>query len=78
MIIAECDGVKLTTTSGGDPGYTETAKMLGETGLCLALDRRVLPKQYGVVTPVVGMGKRLLNQLELADIRFEVIKEDCE
>lgn len=80
VIIAECDGVKLTSrVSGGDPGYTETAKMLGETGLCLALDRRVLPKQYGVVTPVVGMGKRLLNRLELADIRFEVIKEeDCE
>lgn len=80
IFIAHCDGLKLTTqVSGGDPGYTETAKMLGETGLCLALDRRVLPKHYGIVTPVVGMGKRLLQRLELAGIRFEVIKEeDCE
>ncbi len=27
-----------TRVSGGDPGYTETAKMLAESALCLALD----------------------------------------
>ena len=34
-----------TRVSGGDPGYTETAKMLAESALCLALDDN--PKTAG-------------------------------
>ena len=29
--------------SGGDPGYTDTAKMLSESGIALALNRDELP-----------------------------------
>jgi len=72
-----CDGLKLVTeVSGGDPGYNESAKMLAETGLCLALDRRGLPRHYGVITPVTAMGKRLLHRLEMSDIRFQVLSEE--
>ncbi|MDB4995693.1 MAG: putative rane protein, partial [Myxococcaceae bacterium] len=34
-----------------DPGYGETAKMLGESALCLALDEKALPARAGVLTP---------------------------
>ena len=36
---AEGGGERIATeVSGGDPGYSETAKMLGESALCLAHD----------------------------------------
>jgi short subunit dehydrogenase-like uncharacterized protein len=77
VFVAWCDGLKLVTqVSGGDPGYNETAKMLAESGLCLALDRRGLPDYYGVVTPVMAMGKRLLQRLESGAIQFEVLTEE--
>jgi short subunit dehydrogenase-like uncharacterized protein len=60
-----------TQVSGGDPGYEETAKMLGETGLCLALDE--LPPSAGVLTPAVAMGTRLIERLVKAGIKFEVL-----
>ena len=40
-----------TKVSGGDPGYTETAKMLSEAALCLAFDDT--PETSGQVTPAV-------------------------
>jgi short subunit dehydrogenase-like uncharacterized protein len=57
--------------SGGDPGYTETAKMLAESALCLAFDRDRLPAHYGVVPPAAAMGDALLERLINAGIRFE-------
>ncbi len=63
----------VTEVSGGDPGYGETAKMLAECGLCLALDRDKLPKRAGVLTPAVAMGEQLLPRLERAGIRFAVL-----
>jgi len=60
-----------TRVSGGDPGYGETAKMLGEAALCLALDDN--PDVAGQVTTAVAMGARLLDRLQKAGIRFEVI-----
>ncbi|MCP3818328.1 saccharopine dehydrogenase NADP-binding domain-containing protein [Streptomyces sp. A3M-1-3] len=59
-----------TEVSGGDPGYGETAKMLAESALCLALDE--LPKTAGQVTTAVAMGDALLARLESAGIRFRV------
>ncbi|MFT5359281.1 MAG: short subunit dehydrogenase-like uncharacterized protein, partial [Polyangiales bacterium] len=56
--------------SGGDPGYTETAKMVSECGLALALDE--LPEHNGVVTPVVGVGQTLVDRLKAAGMGFEV------
>lgn len=64
-----------TRVSGGDPGYTETAKMVSESALCLALDRDQLPSRAGVLTTAVAMGDRLLARLQAAGIRFEVLDD---
>lgn len=60
-----------TRVSGGDPGYTETAKMLAESALCLAFDDN--PETVGQVTTAVAMGEHLLERLTRAGIRFEVV-----
>lgn len=59
-----------TEVSGGDPGYGETAKMLGESALCLALDE--LAPTSGQVTTAVAMGDALLERLRAAGLRFRV------
>lgn len=59
-----------TEVSGGDPGYDETAKMLAESALCLALDE--LPRTSGQVTTAVAMGDALLARLRGAGLRFRV------
>lgn len=59
-----------TEVSGGDPGYDETAKMLAEGALCLALDD--LPPTSGQVTTAVAMGDALIGRLRTAGIRFRV------
>jgi short subunit dehydrogenase-like uncharacterized protein len=60
-----------TRVSGGDPGYDETAKMLAESALCLALDDN--EKTAGQVTPVTAMGDNLLRRLQAAGMKFEVL-----
>ena len=60
-----------TRVSGGDPGYTETAKMLAESALCLAFDDN--PPTSGQVTTAVAMGDHLLARLQKAGITFEVV-----
>jgi short subunit dehydrogenase-like uncharacterized protein len=60
-----------TQVSGGDPGYTETSKMLAESALCLAFDE--LPAVSGQVTPAVAMGDALRRRLMAAGIKFEVL-----
>ena len=62
----------VTEVSGGDPGYTETSKMLAESGLCLAFDD--LPQSSGQVTTAVAMGDALLERLQAAGISFQVIE----
>jgi short subunit dehydrogenase-like uncharacterized protein len=62
----------VTEVSGGDPGYTETAKMLAESGLCLAFDR--LPETAGQVTTATAMGDMLLTRLQNAGIAFRVLE----
>ncbi|MGV9881372.1 saccharopine dehydrogenase family protein [Streptomyces sp. NPDC003006] len=59
-----------TEVSGGDPGYDETAKMLAESALCLALD--TLPPSAGQVTTAVAMGDALLARLNAAGLTFRV------
>jgi short subunit dehydrogenase-like uncharacterized protein len=61
----------VTAVSGGDPGYTETAKMLAESALCLAQDD--LPDTAGQVTTAAAMGPALRERLMRADMRFEVV-----
>ncbi len=60
----------LTEVSGGDPGYDETAKMLAESALCLALDE--LPETAGQVTTAQAMGDALLGRLQQAGMVFRV------
>jgi short subunit dehydrogenase-like uncharacterized protein len=50
----------------GDPGYAATSVMLGETALCLALDRDQLPGRAGVLTPATAMGAALAARLRSA------------
>jgi len=40
--------------------------MLGETGLCLALDKDHLPDRAGVLTPATAMGAALATRLRSA------------
>jgi short subunit dehydrogenase-like uncharacterized protein len=50
----------------GDPGYAATSVMLGESALCLALDRDRLPGRAGVLTPAAAMGTALADRLRSA------------
>ncbi|MFJ5294664.1 saccharopine dehydrogenase family protein [Streptomyces sp. NPDC088348] len=59
-----------TEVSGGDPGYDETAKFLGESALSLAFDE--LPALAGQLTPAVAMGPALRARLLRAGVRFRV------
>ena len=55
-----------TIEAEGDPGYAATSVMLGETALCLALDRDRLPDRAGVLTPATAMGAALVARLRSA------------
>ncbi|MFI5707601.1 saccharopine dehydrogenase family protein [Kribbella sp. NPDC051620] len=70
--IGEGGGKRVVTeVSGGDPGYGETAKMLGECALSLALDS--LPETSGQVTTASAMGPALRQRLVAAGIKFEIL-----
>jgi short subunit dehydrogenase-like uncharacterized protein len=70
---AQANGTELRTeVSGGDPGYSETSKMLAQAALCLAHDQ--LPTTAGQVTPAVAMGQALIDRLQREGISFEVLK----
>jgi saccharopine dehydrogenase (NAD+, L-glutamate forming) len=62
-------GTVRTRVSGGDPGYGETAMMLAESALCLALDDN--PVTAGQVTTAQAMGDHLLARVQAAGLRFE-------
>lgn len=64
-----------TRVSGGDPGYTETAKMLAETALSLALDD--LPDCAGQVTTAQVGGNVLIERLVAAGIEFRVLDPEA-
>ncbi len=53
----------------GDPGYQSTAKMLGESALCLAYDK--LPASGGCLTPSVAMNGALVERLRKAGLTFQ-------
>jgi short subunit dehydrogenase-like uncharacterized protein len=61
--------VYIVADPNGDPGYASTAKMLGESALCLAYDS--LTSAGGVQTPSVAMDGKLLERLRRAGLVFE-------
>jgi len=71
-LVGEGGGQTVTTeVSGGDPGYTETAKMLSESALSLAFDD--LPDVSGQTTTAVAMGDALIERLQAAGITFRTL-----
>ncbi len=64
------------TVSGGDPGYDETAKMLSESALCLAIHHWPPTtgdnSNGGILTPASAMGMTLVERLQKASIRFTI------
>jgi short subunit dehydrogenase-like uncharacterized protein len=72
--VAEGGGRRvLTEVSGGDPGYSETAKMLAESALCLAFDD--VPATAGQVTTATAMGNALIDRLTRAGMTFRLVDE---
>ncbi|MGH9184267.1 MAG: saccharopine dehydrogenase, partial [Acidimicrobiales bacterium] len=61
----------VTEVSGGDPGYGETATMLGQSALCLAHDD--LKPTAGQLTTAVAMGNALIDRLDRAGMPFRVL-----
>jgi short subunit dehydrogenase-like uncharacterized protein len=61
-----------TVSAQGDPGYKATSVMLGEAGLCLALDKDRSPQRAGVLTPATAMGMPLVERLRAAGMTFDV------
>jgi short subunit dehydrogenase-like uncharacterized protein len=73
VFVGEGGGKRVVTeVRGGDPGYSETSKMLAESALCLAFDE--LPQHSGQLTTAVAMGDALLGRLQKAGIGFEVVE----
>lgn len=71
-VTASAGGITVVAKmSGGDPGYGDTAKMMAEAGLCLALDQD-LPPAAGVITPASAMGEALLPRLARAGLCWQV------
>lgn len=58
-----------TVAAQADPGYSGTAVMLGQAGLCLAFDE--LPDRAGVLTPAVAMADALTARLRAQDFTLE-------
>jgi short subunit dehydrogenase-like uncharacterized protein len=55
-----------------DPGYGGTARMLGESAMCLVRDEVDSPLAGGVLTPASGIGKPLADRLRGAGLTVEV------
>lgn len=61
--------LRLRLRAERDPGYGATARMLGESAVCLAKDG--LSSPGGVLTPAAAMGDALIDRLdEGAEVRF--------
>ncbi len=58
----------------GDPGYSATAVMLGESALSLAKDQQDLPPATGVLTPSTALGDVLVERLRKAGFEISARK----
>jgi short subunit dehydrogenase-like uncharacterized protein len=66
--------VEATVGAELDPGYGATARMLGESALCLLRDETDSPLDGGVLTPASAIGTPLADRLR--DIGFTVTVEE--
>lgn len=64
------DRVAYKASDVGDPGYSSTARMLGEAALCLAHDPLTAPG--GFLTPATAMGHALAERLRAAGLTLAV------
>lgn len=61
-----------TEICGGDPGYGDTSKMIGEAAICCLNDE--LPEIYGQVTTAQVFGDKLITRLKkYTGIEFNVV-----
>jgi short subunit dehydrogenase-like uncharacterized protein len=68
--------LRAKVTGDRDPGYGSTAKMLGQTGACLALDFAETGRPGGFWTPATMFGDRLIDRLTShAGLTFELLEE---
>ena len=68
------DRVLETEVAGGDPGYDETATMLAQSALCLAIDE--LPQVAGQLTTAQAMGVTLQHRLQAQGMTFKVMSDE--
>lgn len=64
--------VKSTLYFPNDPGYVDTARMLVESGLCLALEESTQNIPGGYHTTASGCGKALMNRLIETGCTFDI------
>lgn len=70
---AKGQSIRTKVTGDRDPGYGSTSKMLGQAGLCLALDISKTDKPGGFWTPSSILGNHLLERLrEHSGLTFEL------
>jgi short subunit dehydrogenase-like uncharacterized protein len=62
---------------GGEPGYGETATMLAESALSLAVDPRNPGFEGGVLTPATALGEHLVARLRARGMRLDVGAWPC-
>jgi len=58
---------------GGDPGYTETSKIVSECAIFLAFDRSKVAVKSGCSTPARVFGLPLIDRLNRIGITFKVL-----
>jgi len=72
--VGEAAGTRVVTeVAGGDPGYSETSKMISEAALALVLDD--LPDTAGQVTTASAIGPALRTRLQAAGMTFAVLDQ---
>ncbi|XP_026192027.1 uncharacterized protein LOC34623421 [Cyclospora cayetanensis] len=73
--VGRVEGITLRATVGskhGDPGYKETAKMVVECALALALELPSCSRLTGTVSPAAGIGEPLIKRLRDSGMQCEV------
>lgn len=67
---------RTATTPPQKPQRNPHAQMLGECGLCLALDEdRIESKAGGVLTTATAMGMPLIERMRKAGMTFKILDE---